>query len=186
MAKRSFQTSLVAKFPIFFLNNEKLRFYIMIPACSQKYRRMHKFFYFSYYYFLVKSDEIILWMNTTELQKFGHLIWHTGSSDNQVCKIHLTPKEKEKSLWMVSPFWMKKIKLKELMDGFTTLDEKVKIKKTLFISFHILPIWGLKKRDPNISLVCHSIIMNWGREGRWAGWEKGPQYVRPQLCEIKP
>jgi hypothetical protein len=24
------------------------------------------------------------------------------------------------------------------MDGFTTLDEKVKIKKTLFISFHIL------------------------------------------------
>jgi hypothetical protein len=72
------------------------------------------------------------------------------------------------------------------MDGFTTLDEKVKIKKTLFISFHILPIWGLKKRDPNISLVCHSIIMNWGREGRWAGWEKGPQYVRPQLCEIKP
>jgi hypothetical protein len=41
---------------------------------------------------------------------------------------------------MVSPFWMKKIKLKELMDGFTTLDEKVKIKKTLFISFHILPI----------------------------------------------
>jgi hypothetical protein len=31
------------------------------------------------------------------------------------------------------------------MDGFTTLDEKVKIKKTHFISFHILPIWGLKK-----------------------------------------
>jgi hypothetical protein len=30
--------------------------------------------------------------------------------------------------------------LKDLMDGFTTLDEKIKIKKTLFISFHILPI----------------------------------------------
>jgi hypothetical protein len=48
------------------------------------------------------------------------------------------------------------------MDGFTTLDEKIKIKKPLFISFHILPIWGLKKWDPNISLVCHPIIMNLG------------------------
>ncbi len=55
-----------------------------------------------------------------------------------------------------------KFKLKELMDGFTTLDEKIKIKKPLFISFHILPIWGLKKWDPNISLVCHPIIMNLG------------------------
>jgi hypothetical protein len=33
-----------------------------------------------------------------------------------------------------------KITLKDLMDGFTTLDEKIKIRKTLSISFHILPI----------------------------------------------
>jgi len=46
---------------------------------------------------MVKSDdEIILWMITMELQKFGHLIWHTGSSNNQLCKIHLTPKEKKR------------------------------------------------------------------------------------------
>ncbi len=113
-------------------------------VCSQKYRRMNKFFLLSYY-FIVKSDEIILWMITTERQKFGHLIWHTGSSDNQVCKIHLTPKEtkrkeKEKEKKLMDGFTIldEKIKLKELMDGFTTLDEKVKIKKTLFISFHIL------------------------------------------------
>ncbi len=147
-------------------NNEKLRFYIMIPACSQKYRRMHKILLLSYD-FIVKSDEIILWMMTTELQKFGHLIWHTGSSDNQVCKIRLTPKEKKrkrkrKKLMDVFTILDENFTLKDLMDGFTTLDEKIKIKKTLFISFHILPIWGVKKWDPNISLVCHSIIMNFG------------------------
>jgi hypothetical protein len=77
-------------------------------------------------------------MITTELQKFG-------SSHNQVCKIHLTPKEKKrkrKRKKLMDGFTIldEKITLKDLMDGFSTLEEKIKIKKTLSISFHILPI----------------------------------------------
>jgi hypothetical protein len=75
-----------------------------------------------------------------------------------------------------------KIKLKELMDGFTTLDEKIKIKKN---PFHFFSYTSNLRSSKMRSLYFIGVSFNHHElgagVGRGAGWEKGPRYIRPQL-----